>query len=72
MCSSDLYRTAVRPALLYGTECWAVKSQHKTQVSVAEMRMLRWMSDKTRHDRIRNDTIRESRGSTYSKKIGRK
>jgi len=30
-----LYRTAVRPALLYGTECWAVKSQHETQVSVA-------------------------------------
>ena len=56
------YRTAVRPALLYGTECWAVKSQHETQVSVAEMRMLRWMSGKTRHDRIRNDTIRERVG----------
>jgi hypothetical protein len=27
--------------MLYGTECWAVKIQHKNQVSVAEMRMLR-------------------------------
>jgi len=54
------YQTAVRPALLYGTECWAVKSQHETQVSVAEMRMLRWMSDKTRYDRIKNDSIREN------------
>jgi len=45
--------------LLYGTECWAVKSQHENQVSVAEMRMLHYMSGKTRHDRIRNDTIRE-------------
>ena len=44
------YRTAVRPALLYGTECWLLKSQHETQVSVAKMRMLRWMSGKTRHD----------------------
>jgi len=43
------YRTAVRPALLYGTECWVVKSQHENQVSVAEMRMLRWMSGKTIH-----------------------
>ncbi|KAH1190658.1 Craniofacial development protein 2 [Glycine max] len=37
------YRTAVRPAILYGTECWAVKSQHETKEGVAEMRMLRWM-----------------------------
>jgi len=29
------YLTAVRPALLRGTECWAVKSQHENQVSVA-------------------------------------
>ena len=56
------YRTAVRPAMLYGTECWAVKSQHESKVSVAEMRMLRWMSGKTRHDRIRNDIIRERVG----------
>jgi hypothetical protein len=56
------YRTAVRPAMLYGTKCWAVKSQHENQVSVAEMRMLRWMSGKARHDRIRNDTIRERVG----------
>ena len=56
------YQTVVRPTLLYGTECWAVKSQHETQVSVAEMRMLRWMSGKTRDDRIRNDTISERVG----------
>ena len=66
------YRTAGRPALLNRTECWTVKSQHENQVSVAEMRMLCWMSGKNRHDRIRNDTIRESRGSTYSRKVGRK
>jgi hypothetical protein len=64
------YRTAVKSAMLYGTKCW--KSQHENQVSVAEMRMLRWMSGKTRHDRIRNDTIRESGGSTYSRKVDRK
>jgi len=56
------YRTTVRPSVLYGTKCWAVKSQHDNQVSVAEMRMLRWMSGKTRRDKIRNDTIREIMG----------
>jgi len=48
--------------MLYGTECWAVKSQHENQVNVAEMRMLRWTSGKTRHDKIRNDTIRDRVG----------
>jgi len=35
------YRTAIRPALLYDTECWAIKSYHAQKMSVAEMRMLR-------------------------------
>ncbi|KAL5166070.1 FHA domain-containing protein FHA2 [Glycine soja] len=56
------YRTAVRPTILYGTECWAVKSQHENKVGVAEMRMLRWMCGKTRQDKIRNETIRERVG----------
>ncbi|KAH1204730.1 Retrovirus-related Pol polyprotein from type-1 retrotransposable element R2 [Glycine max] len=54
------YRTAVRPAILYGTECWAVKSQHETKVGVAEMRMLRLMCGKTRQ--VRNGAIRERVG----------
>ncbi|KAH1190454.1 putative protein arginine N-methyltransferase 6 [Glycine max] len=56
------YRTAVRPAILYGTECWTVKSQHENRVGVAEMRMLRWMCGKTRQDKIRNEAIRERVG----------
>ncbi|KAH1199390.1 hypothetical protein GmHk_18G052760 [Glycine max] len=56
------YRTAVRPTILYGTECWAVKSQHENKVGVAEMRMLRWMCGKTRQDKIRNKAIRERVG----------
>ena len=56
------YRTAIRPAMLYGTECWAIKSQQEQKLSVAEMRMLRWMSGHTRLDRIRNECIREKIG----------
>lgn len=58
------YRTAIRPAMLYGTECWAIKKQHISKMSVAEMRMLRWMCGKTRKDRIRNECIRETVGVT--------
>ena len=56
------YRSAIRPAMLYGTESWAIKSQQESKMSVAEMRMLRWMSGNTRRDRIRNTTIREKIG----------
>lgn len=52
------YRTAVRPAMLYGAEYWPTKRQHNQQMSVAEMRMLRCMCGHTRKDRIRNEVIR--------------
>ena len=52
------YRTAIRPTLLYGTECWANKKQHIHKISVVEMRMLRWMCSKTRMDKVRNEDIR--------------
>ena len=52
------YRTAVRPSLLYGTECWAIKKEHTHKISVTEMQMLRWMCGKTRMDKVRNEDIR--------------
>nr|CAB3475315.1 unnamed protein product [Digitaria exilis] len=56
------YRTAVRPAMLYGAECWPTKRRHVQQLSVAEMRMLRWSCGYTRRDRVRNEDIREKVG----------
>jgi hypothetical protein len=53
------YRTAIRPAMLNGAECWPTKRRHAQQLSVAEMRILRWICGHTRRDRVRNDDIRE-------------
>ncbi|KAE8654891.1 Detected protein of unknown function [Hibiscus syriacus] len=36
------YRMAIRPALLYGSECWAIKKDHVRRMEATEMRMLRW------------------------------
>jgi hypothetical protein len=36
-----LYRTAIRPTMLYGAEYWPTKRRHVQQLSVAEIRMLR-------------------------------
>jgi hypothetical protein len=56
------YRTVIRPAMLYGAECWPTKRRHVQQLSVTEMRMLRWICGNTRRDRVQNDDIRERLG----------
>ena len=38
-----VYRTVVRPALMYGAETWALKKAQEKKSEVAEIRMLRWM-----------------------------
>ena len=40
----------------------ADKRQHVKQLSVAEMRMLRWFVGHTRRDRVRNEDIRDRVG----------
>jgi exonuclease III len=55
-----VYKTAVRPALMYGAECWTVKETHVQKIHTTEMKMLRWSGGATRHDKIRNEYIRGS------------
>ena len=47
---------------IYGAECWPTKRRHVQQLSVAEMRMLRWFCGHTRRDRVRNEVIRDRVG----------
>jgi hypothetical protein len=48
------YRTAIRPAMLFGAACWPTKRRHVQQLGVAEMHMLRWMCGHTRRNRVQN------------------
>ncbi|KAG2602019.1 hypothetical protein PVAP13_5KG646507 [Panicum virgatum] len=64
------YRTAIRPAMLYGAECWPTKRRHIQQLSVAEMQMLQWFCRHTRRDRVRNEVIRERVGvASFEEKL---
>ena len=56
------YRTAIRPAMLYGVECWPTKRRYVQQISVAKIRMLRWICGHTRRDRVRNHDMRDRLG----------
>ena len=46
-----VYRTVVRPAMLYGAETWATTKRQESRIEVNEMRMLRWMCGVTRKDK---------------------
>nr|XP_043633667.1 uncharacterized protein LOC122604869 [Erigeron canadensis] len=64
------YRVAIRPAMLYGSECWAMTKAQAARVEVAEMRMLRWTCGKTLADRIPTGVFRaELKVGTITNKL---
>ena len=65
-----VYKTVIRPAMLYGAETWATTKRQEKLIEVTEMRMLRWMCGVTRKYTIRNEHIRgTTRVAQASKKI---
>jgi hypothetical protein len=54
----QIYKTAVRPALLYGAETWNPTQRDSQRIHVTEMRMVRWCQGKTLLDKVPNDTLR--------------
>ena len=64
------YRVAIRPSLLYGSECWPLRKAQERRLETAELRMLRWICGKTMTDHIPNVTFRHPLGvESISKKI---
>ncbi|KAK3511407.1 hypothetical protein QTP70_007333 [Hemibagrus guttatus] len=53
-----VYRTVVRPAMLYGLETVSLRKRQESELEVAELEMLRFSLGVTRLDRIRNEYIR--------------
>ena len=65
-----VYKTTVRPAMLYGAVTWASKEGQEEKLNVAEMKILRWLCGVTKLDRIRNEKIRgTAKVMEISKKI---
>nr|GEU47927.1 retrovirus-related Pol polyprotein LINE-1 [Tanacetum cinerariifolium] len=51
-------RVAIRPAMLYGLQCWSISKDQVNKVEVAKLRMLRWTCGKTMLDMIPNGVFR--------------
>ncbi|KAK3527799.1 hypothetical protein QTP86_006780 [Hemibagrus guttatus] len=64
-----VYRTVVRPAMLYGLETVSLRKRQESELEVAELKMLRLSLGVTRLDRIRNKYIR---GTAHVGRLGDK
>ncbi|KAK3507128.1 hypothetical protein QTP70_007960 [Hemibagrus guttatus] len=64
-----VYRTVVRPAMLYGLETVSLRKRQESELEVAELKMLRFSMGVTRLDRIRNEYIR---GTAHVGRLGDK
>ncbi|KAK3544110.1 hypothetical protein QTP86_001807, partial [Hemibagrus guttatus] len=64
-----VYRTVVRPAMLYGLETVSLRKRQESELEVAELKMLRFSLGVTRLDRIRNEYIR---GTAHVGRLGEK
>ena len=56
--NNKLYKTVIRPTLIYGRECLALHRAEQQRMHTTEMKMLRWIQGKTRKHRIRNEKFR--------------
>ncbi|XP_046863244.1 uncharacterized protein LOC124456989 [Xenia sp. Carnegie-2017] len=54
-----IYRTVIRPVLLYGNETWPVTDYLAEKISVCEMRMIRYCLGVSLEEHRTNESIRE-------------
>ena len=64
-----MYKSVVRPAMLYGMETVAVTERRVGKMEVAELKMVRWVLGVTRKDKIRKEYVR---GTAKITKLGDK
>ena len=54
-----VYKAAVRPALLYGSECWALNKAEERKLDTTEMRMIWWWMGVSLKECRKNKDIRK-------------
>ena len=55
-----MYKSVVRPAMLYGMKTVAVTERQVGKVKVTELKMVRWALGVTRKDKITNEYVRRT------------
>ena len=60
--TGKIYRTVIRPTMIYGAESWALRKQDEQLLHRTEMKMLRRICGVTLLDKRSNDMIRRLAG----------
>ena len=68
---AKVYEAIIRPAMTYGSECWAMKVTIKRKVATTEMRMLRGILGVSRREHMRNEDIRRILNITHIDEVMR-
>ena len=55
-----MYKSVVRPAMLYGMETVVVTERQVGKMEDAELKMVKWALGETTKDKIRNESVRET------------
>ena len=66
---SKMYKSVVRPAMLYEMETVSVMERQVRKMEVAELKIVRWALGVTRKDKIRNEYLK---GTAKIAKLGDK
>jgi hypothetical protein len=56
----NVFKVAIKPAMTYSAETWAIKKTQEMRINVAEMKMLRFACGHTRLYKIENKEIRNN------------
>ena len=56
--SEDLPDSDIKPTMLYGAECWAMRKKEEHLLNKTEMRMLHWIQGISLKDHVRSEEIR--------------
>ena len=57
-----LYKKAVVPTVMYGSEAWGMKVTERQKLNMFEMKCLRSMTGVSRLNRVRNEVVRARSG----------
>ena len=55
-----IYKTAIKPTMTYGAECWTMKKKDEMLMNKTEMRLLPWIQCVSLREHNRNEEIREA------------